>query len=375
MKRLLRALAATFIVLSLAATPVAAASCKGKSHQPSLADGRATPGSVSFGAPITFSVRYADTGGCVPSAVEVTIDGVGTFTMSTADTDLVAGVTYTWVTTLPVGSYAYDFSATSGQGGGQMTVGLGVVAPTRVAVTPPPPPPTPAPTPVPTPRATPQPPAPTAPPQPPPTAGSGGSTPAPAPATPQGAGSTPGATAAASSSPEASPTSASTPAPDPLASPTPEPSSDAVGGPVGGGTVGGSTDGTDGAGGPTTGSPGEEPTGSPVVLGLGAVLVAALGGVAFWLLAGRRRRRQSPAGQQPGVAGTLHTDTAGDEPPTVTPLPPMRELVPPPVNLVTLDEGTDRVEPTPDEVDMPRWLRPSLRQARQGPEAFRRWDD
>jgi hypothetical protein len=59
----------------------------------------------------------------------------------------------------------------------------------------------------------------------------------------------------------------------------------------------------------------------------------------------------------------------------VTPLPPMRELVPPPVNLVTLDEGSDRVEPKPDEIDMPRWLRPSLRQARQGPAAFRRWDD
>jgi hypothetical protein len=45
------------------------------------------------------------------------------------------------------------------------------------------------------------------------------------------------------------------------------------------------------------------------------------------------------------------------------------------VNVVTLDEGSGRVEPRPDEVDMPRWLRPSLREARQGPAAFRRWDD
>jgi hypothetical protein len=96
--------------------------------------------------------------------------------------------------------------------------------------------------------------------------------------------------------------------------------------------------------------------------------------VALWLVAGRRRRHDGPAGVQPAAAGAGMTDTAGDEPPTVTPLPPMRDLVPP-VNVVKLDEDGGRVEPRPDEVDMPRWLRPSLREARQGPTAYRRWDD
>jgi hypothetical protein len=102
-------------------------------------------------------------------------------------------------------------------------------------------------------------------------------------------------------------------------------------------------------------------------------MAAALAGVGLWLVAGRRRRHETPAGAQ-AAAGAGLTDTAGDEPPIVTPLPPMRELVPP-VNVVMLDEGSDRVEPRPDEADMPRWLRPSLREARQGPAGFRRWDD
>jgi hypothetical protein len=377
MKRLLRVLAAVLVVLSLAATPVAAASCNGKSHQPSLADGRASPASAAFGTPITFSVRYADTAGCVPSVVAVTIDGVGTFTMSTADTDLVAGVTYSWVTTLPIGSYGYEFSATSGQGAGQKTVGLDVVNPTRAIVTPPPPPPTPAPTPVPTPRPTPPPtPAPTAPPPAPSIAPRGAAPPA-APAAPRGADGSPAETAAASSSPGASATGSQTPLPtdDAPGSPSAEPSAGAVGAPIGGGgTSGGSQDGAAEGGSAPSPATGDEPDGPPVGLGLGAALVAAFS-VMLWLVAGRRRRREAPDGVQPGATATMLTDTAGDEPPMVTPLPPMRELVPPPVNLVTLDEGSDRVEPKPDEIDMPRWLRPSLRQARQGPEAFRRWDD
>ena len=377
MKRLLRVPAAILVVLSLTATPVAAASCKGNSHTPSLANGSASPGTTTFGAAITFRVRYADTGGCVPSIVAVTVDGVGTFTMSTADTDLVAGVTYAWVTTLPVGSYAYSFTATSGQGGGQKTVDLDVVAPTRVVVSPPPPPPTPAPTPVPTARPTPVPtPAPTAPPPAPTSAPRGNPPAAPAPTSgltaPAGGPGSPAPSADGTGAPESSPTTGSTPSASPDASPTASAAASAV---VGGAPIVGGGTGAGPAAGPDDGDPGTAPDGAPLGLGLGFALAAAIGGLALWLIAGRRRRRDAPQAVQPGVAGGHLTDTVGDEPPTVTPLPPMRELVPPPVNLVTLDEGSDRVEPRPDEVDMPRWLRPSLRQARQGPTSYRRWDD
>lgn len=374
MKRLSRALAATLVVLSLTAAPVAAASCNGKSHTPSLAAGRATPGATTFGAPITFSVRYADTGGCVPSVVSVTVEAVGTFTMSTADTDLVAGVTYTWVTTLPVGSYRYSFSATSGSGGGQKSVDLDVVAPEEVVVSPPPPPPTPAPTPVPTPRPTPPPtPAPTT--QPPAPRAGGGS--GPTPAASEAAPAIPAPTASPDATPDGAgtpePSGAATEAPSPgssdSGSPTAEPSPGLIGAPVlpGNGEA-------PGDGGGQLGSPTDEMAGFPAPLALGAVLAAAMAGVALWLLAGRRRRRQAPAAAHAGAAGVAQTDTSSDQPTTVTPLPPMRELVPP-VNVVMLDEESARVEPRPDEVDMPRWLRPSLREARQGPAAFRRWDD
>jgi hypothetical protein len=375
MRRLFRALAAILVVLSLAATPVAAASCKGNSHTPSLTNGGAAPATTTFGSPITFRVRYADTGGCVPSVVAVTVDGVGTFTMSTADTDLVAGVTYTWVTTLPVGSYGYSFSATSGQGGGQKTVGLTTVTPGRVVVNPPPPPPTPAPTPVPTPRPTPRPtapPTPTPPPAPTPGGGQTGSTPVPAPAAPRSASGSPAPSSAATPRSTPSATEAPSPAATATETPTTPPSPGSTAAPVVGGV------GEAGTGDPgTTGSPGPSPSptdeGSPAIA-LGAVLAAALGGFALWLVAGRRRRDESPAGAQALAAGTMTTDTVADQPPTVTPLPPMRELVPP-VNVVSFDEEGGRVEPRPDEVDMPRWLRPSLREARQGPTTYRRWDD
>lgn len=104
-------------------------------------------------------------------------------------------------------------------------------------------------------------------------------------------------------------------------------------------------------------------------------LAAALAGFGLWLVAGRRRRRDPSGAVQVPAAGADATAAAGDEAPTVTPLPPMRELVPP-VNVLHLgDDGGGRVEPAPDEVDMPRWLRPSLRHARQGPSSIRRWDD
>ena len=50
--------------------------------------------------------------------------------------------------------------------------------------------------------------------------------------------------------------------------------------------------------------------------------------------------------------------------PMVRPLPPMRELIPP-VNPDLLSDGDGGgAGPNPDEAGIPRWLRPSVREAR-----------
>ena len=378
MKRPIVLFVASLAVLSMTVTPVAAASCNGKSHQPSLTDGRASTGSATLGTPITFAVRYADTAGCIPSVVSVTIGSVGTFTMATADTDLVAGVTYTYVATLPVGTYDYSFSATSGQGGGVKTVEFTAVAPNRVVVTSPPPPtpkPTPVPTPVPTPRPTPvPPPAATPPPAAPPSS-------APANPGPQAPPANAGGGTGRSPAPSAGPTDAAEtaePIPAPSDEPSVEPSTDAGGVGAVPPEQGGSEPSTDrpGSGGVPGSSGGMLDADDGPPIGLGVALVAAVGGVGLWIVAGRRRRQDQQATQPaPAAAVGDFMATAGDEPPVVTPLPSMRELIPP-VNVLDLnDDGGGPVEPLPDEEGMPRWLRPSLRQARQGPTAFRRWDD
>lgn len=368
MRRITALLIAILVVLLPAASPVQAASCTGNSHQPSLTNGRGSPGASTVGTTVTFSVVYADTGGCIPSVVSVTIQGVGTFTMSTGGTDLIAGVTYSWAATLPVGSYGYSFSATSGKGNGQKTATFTQVSPGSVTVNPAPPP-TPVPTPVPTPRPTAPPtPKPTPPPPPPATPAPPATTPAPAapaPAQPTGSaqpapsGTTPPSSAGAapgSAAPSDAPSASGVPTTDPSATPR-----ESV---VAGGLVP-----------PVTGGPGpKSPDGTPdAPVGLGVAFAAGLTGFALWFVAGRRRRRDGGAPLPAGASVEL-TTTAGDEAPMVTKLPPMRELVPP-VNVVMIDEPDTHVPPRPDEVDMPRWLRPSLRQARRDGSRDRRWDD
>lgn len=154
------------------ATPLArAASCNGGSHQVVLGSGAVSPAAGTTATLFTFSVVYTSNAGCAPTAMQMTIEGIGTLPMTPAGTDYAVGVTYRRAMTVPAGSRAYSFTAASGSGAGAQTVTLTGVTPARVTVTnpapvptakpPPPPPPPPPPTPAPT--ATPSPtPAPTA---------------------------------------------------------------------------------------------------------------------------------------------------------------------------------------------------------------------
>ena len=74
MRRLFLTFVAIVAVL-LPAGPVLAASCKGHSHDLTLTNGAATPGSAMAPASVTFKVRYADSGGCIPTYVSVVIAG------------------------------------------------------------------------------------------------------------------------------------------------------------------------------------------------------------------------------------------------------------------------------------------------------------
>jgi hypothetical protein len=149
----------------LATTPAHAESCSGASHVATLGSGSASPGSATTGTVITFSVVYASNAGC-PPVVTVTISGVGTYTMSPAGSDYLAGVPFFVSAALPTGSHGYSFNATSGSGQGAQSVTLTSVSPTAVTivapapiVVPPPPPPTetPAPTAAPSDAASPAP--------------------------------------------------------------------------------------------------------------------------------------------------------------------------------------------------------------------------
>ena len=73
-------LAALALVLAVA-TPVWGASCSGASHQLTLSNGGASPGSGPPSTYVTFKVRYTDNAGCAPTSITVTVAGVGTFTL------------------------------------------------------------------------------------------------------------------------------------------------------------------------------------------------------------------------------------------------------------------------------------------------------
>lgn len=341
MKRFGTSLTAILLALLAAAAPVQAASCTGASHQPMLTNGGASPAVGTTTTPITFAVVYADSGGCAPSSVTVTVAGTGTFVMNASGSSWASGVTYTVSLTLGAGFHGYSFSATSGEGNGTKSTTLTTVSPAALTINAPPPPPTAAPTPPPTPRPStpkpaPQPPPPTAAPTPPPSA-----TPTP------GETPTPGLTPTLPGS--ASPTATTLNLHD---SWSPAPAAAPLGTPIL------SSDGS--------------PFAVPAVFLTYLVTTAA--GLAFFAFLMRSPMRPATAtaavGRAPisAEAPPVTLDAAAPAveriPGKVTPLPPMRELVPP-VDPDLLRDP-DEVGPSPDEAGLPRWLRPSVRAARGG---------
>ena len=390
-KRIAPCIVATLVLLLPAAPPVHAASCKGASHAITLSAGAASPRSGTTATGITFSVHYASNAGCAPSSVTVAIAGIGTYPLDAGSSDYAGGVTFIRTMTLPVGVHAYTYSATGGTGTGEQSIILTSVNPDAVAITAPPPPPTPVPTPVPPPPApqpTPKPAAPAAPAAPPPP-----STPAPAapaPAAPGGTPSTPAPITAGSATPPATPTPGSDEAPAASPEPSVAPSGQpAPAAPVPSDDSADEHDSWIGApifsGGGTSTLP-DKPSllggesGSP--MGLLVSVTAAMGMLlAAILLARRRGPREEPMAV--GVAAApavpepsdpsiptipVSVPIPADGPiPAVRPLPPMRELIPPVNPAILEDEPQDDGDgprAIPDEQGIPRWLRPSVREAR-----------
>jgi hypothetical protein len=347
MKRTLLAFTATIAVLLPAGSPVQAASCNGASHEIALSNGRANPGSGTTGTAITFSVVYADSAGCAPTAMTVSVAGAGTFAMTRSGSNYAAGVTYSKTLTLGAGSHAYSFSATSGSGNGVKTARLTWVSPAAVVISAPTAPPTPAPTPAPAPV-----------PPPPPTAAPLPPAPAPVPPPPP----PPPATASPTPTPTSSATGSPTPSPSDAPSPTGAgPTQPASLGPL---------EANRGLWAPSQGGS-VEPSGLgtlgfefPMLGTLIAYLSATTAGLVFFVFLVRRRRdaERGPAGMT--LATVAATPAAAPEETRVTPLPPMRELIPP-VNPNLLSEGEEPVGPLPGEADLPRWLRPSVRNGRR----------
>jgi hypothetical protein len=97
-----------------------------------------------------------------------------------------------------------------------------------------------------------------------------------------------------------------------------------------------------------------------------AYLWATAAGLTFFVFLVRRRKAS-----EPGTPGTLSVAMAASAVPAassevdhrVTPLPPMRELIPP-VNPYLLDVD-EKPGPVAGEADLPRWLRPSVRSGRR----------
>jgi hypothetical protein len=374
MKRITIAMLAVAAAMLASGQPAMAASCNGNGHQVVLSNGSATPGTGTTSTAIRFSVRYTDTAGCAPTRVVVVVQGVGTYPLSGSGSDYSAGVTFSRTLSLPAGSHAYSFKATSGK----KSAALSSVSPLTVLVT----------APTPRPKPTPAPPKPTPKPQ-------------PAPPPPPSAAPTAAPTARPTASPTADATS-SPPDRSPVAAGVVSPSPTAIDGwwlamqeHAANGVPGGETPRTPGAALEFV----PELAPSPDDLASFGILASfgltTVGGLAFFFILLRTRRGNTlassplmtapiPGAQVSAVASpaaprapTLRSPqpTSGDgaATPRVSPLPPMRELIPP-IDYDLLRDPDERLGPAAGEADIPRWLRPSVRAGRFGEEPIRRRD-
>ena len=311
----------------------------------SLAGGTATPGSGTTSTGIRFSVLYVDNASCTPTRIVVSITGVGTVALAVASTSP-AGVVYARTMTLPAGRWRYGFAATSGSGPGERTATLSTVNPASVTIAAPTAKPTPSPKPPPSPP--PPTPVPQPPPPPPPPPPSPPATPAPTPTASPELSDTPQPSASESSTAEPS-GSVAAPTIEPSSVPTTRPSATA----------------DDGQPVPGTLRPDDLGFGPRLSLPdwlLPYVVLTSAGIGWFLFLVGRRRSADS--GPATGMAAVRAAVGSGSQvAPAVTTLPPMRELIPP-VDPNLLREADEDAGPRPDEADIPRWLRPSVREGR-----------
>jgi hypothetical protein len=295
----------------LASAPVAdAASCNSAAHSITLSNGKVTPGTGSTATSFTFSVVYRDSRGCVPTAAAVHVAGAGGYPLTGTGTNYQAGVTFKRTMKLPAGSHAYWFTFTSGSGNGVKSKTLSVVTPAKAVVS------GPAPTPIPTPKPTPKPtPTPTPTPTPKPTP-KATAKPAPIPTT----------------APTHKPTSTPTAAPSSIGSPNlSEAQSPAAG------EAAATWYPTWGVGVTSGGGPGD--FGLPLARAV-AWLTSTVGGIGIFLLLIRRRSPELEMADLPAA---------------------VREAQP-----HAFVQHAVAPETPPDEVNLPRWLRPSVQAARQG---------
>ena len=314
--------------------PSLAANCGTPSHNASLSNGSASPGSGSTATTFVFTVDYTDNAGCTPT-VSLIIPGVGTFGMSATGAGSGNTATYGLSKKLPAGSWAYRFRATSGSNGGAVTVTLTTVSPRSIVVSgPPTPPPTPPPTAKPTPNATPK-------------ATPSATTNATPKATPK-----PGAQATPSAAPSPADTPVPTRTPRPTSSPTPRPSPSPAA--VGAGTTGG---GGPGDGGLFGGLAGFLAFGATAVhlaegpyLPITSWVASCVLGLLTFAFVLRRRTDEASEERQ-----LFMTSPFGSSLPAALDVgPPIGALSDVPLE-----------EPVDPEATIPRWRRPSVQAARQ----------
>lgn len=360
-------LAAIALLLVVAVSPALAGAGPTR-----LIDAAVTPRVGTPLTTVTFSVRYRNREGSPADWVRVAVGGAEHAMRVTGPEDWKEGVRFTWSGKLPAGVHEVVFEGMSrDRFNDTLDAGLVTIAPS------------PTPTPTPTPTLTPKPtPKPTSAPTPAPTAtpratGSPTATPTAAPtATPTGPGATePGG--APGGTPTGAPATTPDPAPSDSAPVTPAPSDDAIGvivpgadpgpgdgtdpgtGPAGSGS---SPTGGSGSGRPTGGGPGEalaavlsavgtatfgRPALEPLSLAFTLATTSTVVGASMaFSLFGRRRQD----GEQPAPDAVMAARAASGVAVVTAPLGAASA----PLGSV-LDA----------ELEMPRWRRPSLIEARK----------